>query len=126
MLGKQIRIKNIKRQREFIRRQLNHLLHTGRKDGDTQYRYLGEVLPEVKEYFKKEGFDVIVYDSDVIMAETKGMPINLFVPSRTLNLTEEELREAEREPIEFGEQEAVDVDDFLGRIFGTSSDDPKN
>lgn len=71
MLAKEIKINNIKRQREFIKKQLENRLKHPNKDGDTAYRYIGHILPEVIEYFKGEGYNVERVVSEELTAATK-------------------------------------------------------
>ena len=43
MLAKELKIKTMKKQREFIKKQLSHV--DTRNDGDTAYRYVGHIYP---------------------------------------------------------------------------------
>ena len=105
MLAKEIKIKTLKKQREFIKEQLS-LAHT-RKDGDVTYTYRGYVYPEVVEYFKSEGFEVTKVNSDLLLTVTNGVPIYVFTP-RDVNLSEEELKEAEEYEPEASDNDSDD------------------
>ncbi len=91
MLAKEIKIKTIKRQREFITEQLASTVN--REDGDCAYTYVGYIYPEVIQHFKSEGFTVKPVESDLMLAMTKGVPIYLFTVG--IGLSEEELKQAE-------------------------------
>lgn len=65
------------------------------KDGNTVYRYVGHVLPEVVKYFENEGYDVKCFSSIEIIAMTKGYPLYLFTISDLVTLSDEELKQAE-------------------------------
>lgn len=95
MLAKEIKIKNIKKQREFIESQLRKVskLNT---DGDISYTYIGYIFPEVQKHFVKEGFKINQYMSDFIAASTNGKPINLFTIKDDVQLSDAELEEAEK------------------------------
>lgn len=86
MLAKEIKIKTLKKQREFIEQEIST---KGIQDnaGNTSYIYAGHVFPEVIEYFEKEGFIVE-------KVKNQQLPLYLFVVG-DIKLTEEELKEAE-------------------------------
>lgn len=109
MLAKEIKIKNLRKQREFIEKQLSHT--TSKEDGDTAYRYVGHVYPEVIEYFENEGFMVTKIESDMLTMMTKGLPVYLFTVGE-VKLSDEEMKEAESyyEP----EEPGYDSDDSRG------------
>ena len=95
MLAKEIKMANIKKQREFIKAQLKKVSLTN-NDGDTSYPYVGHLFPEVKQYFKKEGFKIVEFNNDTIASLTKGRSIHLFtVNDETVLLSYKELEEAE-------------------------------
>lgn len=124
MLAKEVKIKNIKRQREFIKRQLKKLLEHPSKDGDTAYRYVGYVFPEVSSYFEDEGYVVKRLDSDRILAATNGSPMFLFTIGNQIILTKEELEEAEAVEVKFEEdnEEKDASESFCGIIASMLSD----
>ena len=105
MLATEIRIANIKRQREFIKEQLQKLVDEPNSDGSCTYRYVGQVLPEVIKYFESEGFDVTLVKSDVLTALCKGLPVYLFT-LKGYPLTSEEMKEAESVVIPDYEEES--------------------
>ena len=114
MLAKEIKIKTLKKQREFIREQLN-VFPTNRSDGNSGYIYVGYIHPEVIKYFESEGFVVTCVKSDLLSALTKGMPVYLFTIG-DIELSEEELKQAEEyEPKdeEDGEHDEDEMPDFL-------------
>ena len=114
MLAKELKIKTLKQQREFIKEQLKQI-PAGRKDGDTSYRYVGYIHPEVIEYFENEGFVVTRIKSDLLTAMAKGLPVYLFTVGN-IKLTEEELKQAEAYQAEDKDNEVKaedDVPDFI-------------
>lgn len=93
LLAKEIKIQTIRKQREFIRKQL---LETKKnKDGDTAYCYVGHIFPEVIKYFEKEGFTITKVQSELLSAMTKGIPVYVFTIDDTIVLNEEDLQQAE-------------------------------
>lgn len=120
LLAKEIKIQTIRKQREFIRKQL---LETKKnKDGDTAYCYVGHIFPEVIKYFEKEGFTITKVQSELLSAMTKGVPVYVFTIDDLVKLSEEELQQAEA--YDYEEQRAAkfrdedDGDSFLEMIFG--------
>ena len=95
MLAKEVKIKNFKRQREFIKEQLENRQENLREDGDTAYRYIGHIFPEVIGYFESEGFDIKKNESELLLASTKGLPVYTFTIRDDVVLNEEELKAAE-------------------------------
>ena len=91
MLAKELKIKTLKKQREFIQEQLSHA--DTRNDGDTAYRYVGHLYPEVIKHFESEGFVVTQVHSDLLSAMVKGLPVYLFTVG-DVELSEEELEQA--------------------------------
>lgn len=121
MLAKEVKIKNIKKQREFIKEQLEHRLDHQNKDGDTAYRYVGHVLPEVIAYFNAEGYKVERITSDMLTAATKGLPVYLFTISDEVILNDEELKAAEEVEYEDDEEEMPDMfGDLMSTLLGGS------
>lgn len=118
MLAKEVKIKNIKKQREFIKEQLEHRLDHQNKDGDTAYRYVGHVLPEVIAYFTNEGYKVERITSDMLTAATKGLPVYLFTISDDVVLNDEELKAAEEVEYEPDDEEMPDMFGDLMSILG--------
>ena len=117
MLAKEIKIANIKQQRLFIEEQLKKFLGDDRpRDGDVSYPYVGYVFPENIVYFEKEGFDVIEIEYDD--ARLKGNIITLFTPSDEIELSEEEIAQAEA--VNYKQEEA-DAFNPLAAIFGGMS-----
>lgn len=116
MLAKEVKIKNIKRQREFIKDQLEHRLNHQNEDGNTAYSYVGHVLPEVIDYFKAEGYKVERITSDMLTAATKGLPVYLFTISDEVVLNDEELKAAEEVEYEDDEEE---MPDMFGNLMST-------
>ena len=89
MLAKELKIKTIWKQREFIEKQLSDLVE--REDGNTAYCYVGHVYSEVISSFEKEGFKVTKIESEMLTVEHKGLPAYLFVVDEDLvELSEEE------------------------------------
>lgn len=111
MLAKELKIQAIKKQREFIEKQLRNRAEG--KDGDTYWRYAGTLFPEVKEYFEEEGFDVKRIPSP---KEFFGMPLHSFTIRADLLLTDEELKDAESiDDIPNDIPEDIDEDnDYMG------------
>ena len=111
MLAKEIKIKTLKKQREFIEKQLAHI-PTGREDGDSAYRYVGHIYPEVIKHFESEGFVVTLVKSDMLSALTKGMPVYLFTVG-DIELSEEELKQAEEYEAETEDDDDADDEDVV-------------
>lgn len=114
-MAKEIKIKTMKRQREFIKKQLAHA--DTREDGSTSYSYIGYIYPEVIAYFESEGFTITKVESDMMTAMTKGDTVYLFTIG-DMELTEEELKEAEAyEPAEFDDN-SDEIPDFITDLLG--------
>lgn len=116
MLAKELKIKTMKRQREFILRQLSNA--DNRDDGDTAYRYVGHIYPEVIEYFENEGFVVTQVNSELMSAISRGLPVYVFTVG-DIKLSEEELKRAEAYETKKAEENFdKDLSDFLKGIWG--------
>lgn len=116
MLAKELKIKTLKKQREFIAEQLSHVDTRG--DGDTAYSYVGYIHPEVIKHFESEGFVVTPVKSDMLNVATKGKPVYVFTIG-DIELTEEELQQAEAyEPEESDDDSDDDVPDFIAALLG--------
>lgn len=96
MLAKDLKIKNIKKQREFIWYHLERMCEAN-KDGDVTFPYLGTVYPEVIKYYEDEGFVVTKVQNDELSARNQGVPVYLFTVSERITLSDEELERAEQE-----------------------------
>lgn len=92
MLARDLKIKNLKRQREFIQKQI--IGRARMEDGCVIGKYVGNIYPEVIEYFEKEGFVITKIESELLTAIHGGLPTNIITVGN-LKLTEEELKEAE-------------------------------
>lgn len=113
MLAKEVKIKTMKKQREFIKKQL---LGTSKdKDGDTSYRYVGYIYPEVRKYFENEGYDVREVKNEAVLGFTKGLPLFVFTVGDIV-LTEEESRQAESEEVAGEDEEEREFADFLSHL----------
>ena len=93
MLAKEIKIRNIVKQREFIRKKLEGM---NRIDGNTLYTHIGHIFPEVLKYFKEEGFDVEITIPDGPNVVVSGSKLYLFSINDNISLSEEELEMAEK------------------------------
>lgn len=121
MLGKEIYIKTVERQKNFIENQLRKAVM--REDGSTTYTYVGEIFKEVKEYFTKEGFRVTQINSPMI---TRGEPVYLFtINEESFTLTDEEKEEAKEYieedksyvlGIEIPDDDEFDLEEFLKNV----------
>lgn len=121
MLAKENKIKTLKRQREFIEKQLAQIPEH-RQDGDTSYTYVGYIYPEVIKHFENEGFVVTLVKSDLISILTKGVPLYLFTVGN-IELSEEELKQAEEYKATDDEDKESAEDDMPGLfkvLFGES------
>lgn len=118
MLGKDILIANIKRQREFIEAQLSKLIKDPSNDGDMSYRYVGHISKYVINHFRSEGFTVEELTKGKFFPETKGFPVYLFTPSCNIELTAEELKQAESVEVSLKQDNDVPsaVVDYLQRL----------
>ena len=123
MLAKEIKIKNIKKQREFIESQLRKVSELN-TDGDISYTYIGYIFPEVQKHFVKEGFKINQYMSDFIAAFTKGHPINLFTIKDDVVLSDAELEEAENVETTNEKFERILKESGIENPFETVFEDP--
>lgn len=95
MLGKEVKIATIMKQRRFIEQQLKDAPKRS-EDGDVSYRYVGHVYQENIEFFQNEGFFIYQPCSDSLTANTHGLPVYVFIPDdEKIILTKEELKQAE-------------------------------
>lgn len=117
MLAKELKIKNLRKQREFIEEQLSNA--NCREDGATTYRYIGNIYPEVIEYFEEEGFAVTKVQNDLLTAMTEGKPVYVFSVRDDLKLTDEELKEAEAYEVKKEYAPEEKADDFLEMLLGS-------
>lgn len=95
-LGKDLKIKNLMAQRDYIIDQLKKMLEEPDEDGNAAYGYVGYVFPENIDYFRLEGFGVRRFETDAILQTTMGMPIYIFNPVSE-DLTAEEFKESREE-----------------------------
>lgn len=114
MLAKEIKIKTIKQQREFIENWIKKLVDH-QKDGDASFPYCGHIYPEVVKYFEEEGFKVDKITSDTIFPITKGKPIYLFSVQDDITLSDEEQKQAEeyQQPIDNTDDNTDDEPDLV-------------
>lgn len=94
MLAKELKIQNLKRQREFIKSNVELMIKEPDKDGDTTFVYVGHVFSEVIAYFQGEGFCVKKVSDGTI--ETRYIPVYLFTISDQTILNEDEEKTAEK------------------------------
>lgn len=64
MLAKEMKIRNLKKQREYIRKGLEDVA-TLQDDGDCSYVYVGHIFPEVVSYFESEGYRITQVESGI-------------------------------------------------------------
>lgn len=108
MLGKEIYIKSVERQKQFIENQLKKL--PKESDGSTSYTYVGEIYHEVQEYFMDQGFIVKKIQNDLLTMMTRGEPVYLFTVSEdSFSLTVEEKEEAKK----YVERDESDKSDYM-------------
>lgn len=93
MLAKELKIQNLKRQREFIKSKLELMIKDPYKDGDTTLVYVGYVFSEVIAYFQGEGFCVEKVSSGT--TETRYIPVYLFTISDKTILDDADGKKAE-------------------------------
>jgi len=94
MLAKENKIRTILKQRSIIEDELSQL---SSRNGDPSYRYEGYIYKENIEYFEKQGYKVVLVESDILKAMLKGRPVYFFTPNdEIINLNEEEMKEAEK------------------------------
>ena len=93
MLAKEIKIKTLRRQQNFIEEQIKKAVFS--KDAEPSYAYMGYVYPEVIKHFKEEGFDVQIITSKEALALTKGRALNVFTVRDDITLSAEEQKQAE-------------------------------
>lgn len=117
MLAKELKIKNLKKQQDFIEAMLRYVAEG--VDGDISMLYVGYVFPENVSHFQAEGYDVVRVKSDSLTAAAAGRPVYLFTP-QDIELTEEERKQAEEYKcgvkilVEQGE-----IPSFLSKLFGS-------
>lgn len=110
MLAKELKIKNLKKQREFIEERLDNL--SCNQDGDTSYGYVGNVFPEVVAYFQAKGYSVQKHSSERMIALTKGLPVYIFTAC-DVELSPDELKEANNHEPEFSPFSAPSPDSVM-------------
>jgi len=94
MLAKEIKIKTLKKQREFIQEKLSQMVHS--EDAHATYSYVGHIYPENVKYFEKEGFVITKVNSETLTAMTQGNNVYIFTIDDIIELTEEEKKQAEK------------------------------
>ncbi len=110
MLAKELKIQNIKRQREFITGLLEH----PKQDGNTACVYYGYVFPEVIAYFQEEGFRVDEVSSGTDTSQF--YPVYLFTISDKLTLNKDEKEKAEKIDCSFERDSMDPFAEFLRHI----------
>lgn len=115
MLAKELKIKNIKKQREWLKK---HLLETiaNQEDGDCTIIYIGQIFPEVIKYFEDEGFIVTPINTERILAQHKGMPTYRFTIGDIV-LSKEELNQDEEYELSEEDKKSENMELF-GKAFG--------
>ena len=100
MLAKELKIQNLKRQREFIDLRLQEYLKNPPIDGGVTFTYYGKLFPETISYFTSNGFNVSCLTVDSAANTRFGLPVGLpiycFSVSDDIALTDEELKIAEK------------------------------
>ena len=94
MLAKIIKIANIKKQREFIEKQLIELSELN-EDGDISYLYTGYLFPEVRSYFEMEGFKIEDFFNETTAPSARFRTHHLFTINDELKLDDDEWNDAE-------------------------------
>lgn len=118
MLAKELKIQNLKRQREFIKSRIELLINEPSKDGDTALVYVGHVLPEVTAFLQGEGFCVNKVSSGTI--ETQYLPVYLFTISDKTILNDDDGKRAEEVDCSCESGEGLEA--FLKRMHMADSD----
>ncbi len=116
MLAREMKIKTIKQQREFIKAALSAY----RKDGNPSYSYVGQVYPEVVHYFEKEGYFVTKLNFEGLLVRTAGQPVYRFTIS-DFHLTDDEFKEAEDYKPE-NTPDNLSFEDFLKELVSEAED----
>lgn len=98
MLAKDVKIRTLAKQREYIRKQILEMEQN--KNGDVIYKHEGYVYQEVIQYFEEEGYIVKRFGAETFMAN----PIYIFIGD--VKLSTQEMQQAE----DYG---AVLKDDFI-------------
>lgn len=113
MLAKEIKIRTIKQQREFIENVIDKTV-AKQSDGGCTFRYIGYVYPEVIKHFEEEGFKVEINTSDGVLIQTHGLPLCIFTVRDDITLSDEEQKQAEeyQQPIDNTDDEPDLVDLF--------------
>ena len=95
MLARGIKKRQLFQQRKFIQKGLE-CAATRKRDGDCSYVYIGHLYPENVEYFRNEGFNISLIESETLKGKTLGIPVFLFTIANDVRLTPEEMTESER------------------------------
>lgn len=124
MLAKELKIQNLKRQREFIESVFEKLLRNPPVDGDITFMYFGKPFPENISYFKENGFDVSCFTVDSATSARSQLPIGLpvccFSISDDIVLTNEEMEMAEN--VKYQSQEGkISFDDAVELLESTNT-----
>ena len=112
MLAKELKVRELIRQRNFIKGELK----TPRPDGDPSYRYIGYVFPENKKHFEENGYNVTTFFGVEVLPVTEGKPLNVFTPKDDIILTAEEEAESKQLSERPFELQQI-VGDVLSTIF---------
>ena len=86
MLAKEQKIKNLKIQREYLKKKLMNC-------GGASYSYVGKIFPENEKFLKNEGYNVDLVGTNLI--STQGLPLYHISVRSDITLTEEEIAQAE-------------------------------
>ena len=86
---------NLKKQRNFIERQLRKIAADCNFDGDPSYPYTGYIFPANIQYFEDIGFNVIEVKNEMLVAKNNGRPTYLFTPKNSLVQTDEDMSSSE-------------------------------
>lgn len=93
MLAKEIKFKTYGRQKKTLAKMLNESLK--REDGNTAFRYVGHIYPEIIKYFEEEGYNVTKLDFPAMLVKTNGFPMYVFTIKDEISLNDEEIKLAE-------------------------------
>jgi hypothetical protein len=119
--GKKVKILSMFIQLEFIKRQLK--LVSLRSDGDTSYKFFGQLYPEVIKYFEDEGY-VITAKNCIINDKIIPNLNNYFFSNAAVELSSEEMEQALNYSYESSEEEVREEaeNELIGMLMGAMKD----
>lgn len=123
MLAKEVKVNNLMRQRNFIKKAL--LARANAPDCDPSWSYIGQIFPENIDYFKEQGYKIDRFCSSQDLGLTLGKYIYVFNVSNDVKLSREEQKAAEAELVDCDEDDEIVDCDEDNELVDCGSDDDK-